>query len=79
MSHLSFREELHAIEAVIAGQGIGIVSVVLVEHELAAGTLVRDRIRDQGRDVAFATLAVQSRIGGHSNACARGPTSGPTC
>ena len=41
MNHLSFREELHAIEAVIAGQGIGIFSDVLVARELAAGTLVR--------------------------------------
>ena len=41
MGHLSFREELHAIEAVIAGQGIGIFSNVLVAHELAAGTLVK--------------------------------------
>ena len=35
------REELHAIEAVIAGQGIGIFSDVLVARELAAGTLVK--------------------------------------
>lgn len=41
VDHLSFREELHAIEAVIAGQGIGIFSNVLVAHELAAGTLVK--------------------------------------
>ena len=41
MQHLSFREELHAIEAVIAGQGIGIFSDVLVAHELVAGTLVK--------------------------------------
>ena len=41
MDHLSFREELHAIEAVIAGQGIGIFSDVLVARELAARTLVR--------------------------------------
>jgi LysR family glycine cleavage system transcriptional activator len=41
MEHLSFREELHAIEAVIAGQGIGIFSDVLVAQELAAGTLVK--------------------------------------
>ena len=41
MEHLSFREELHAIEAVIAGQGVGIFSVVLVAPELAAGTLVK--------------------------------------
>ena len=41
MQHLSFREELHAIEAVIAGQGIGIFSNVLVARELAVGTLVK--------------------------------------
>jgi LysR family transcriptional regulator, glycine cleavage system transcriptional activator len=38
---LSFREEPHAIEAVMAGQGIGICSDVIVGRELAAGTLVR--------------------------------------
>jgi LysR family glycine cleavage system transcriptional activator len=41
MDHLSFREELHAIEAVIAGQGIGIFSNVIVAQELATGTLVK--------------------------------------
>ena len=41
MEHLSFREELHAIEAVIAGQGIGIFSDLLVAQELGAGTLVK--------------------------------------
>jgi LysR family transcriptional regulator, glycine cleavage system transcriptional activator len=41
MQHLSFREELHAIEAVIAGQGIGIFSDVLVASELASGALVK--------------------------------------
>lgn len=38
---LSFREELHAIEAVLAGQGIALVSDVLVAQELAAGILVK--------------------------------------
>lgn len=38
---LVFREELHAIEAVTAGQGIGILSDVLVAPELASGTLVK--------------------------------------
>jgi LysR family glycine cleavage system transcriptional activator len=38
---LSFREELHAIEAVIGGQGVGICSDVLVAHELQVGTLVK--------------------------------------
>lgn len=37
---LSFREEAHAIEAIIAGQGIGICSDVLVAPELASGALV---------------------------------------
>jgi LysR family glycine cleavage system transcriptional activator len=41
MDHLSFREELHAIEAVIAGQGIGLFSNVLVATELKAQTLVK--------------------------------------
>ena len=41
VDHLSFREELHAIEAVTAGQGIGIFSNVLVAPELSAGTLVK--------------------------------------
>ena len=38
---LSFREELHAIEAVIAGQGVAILSDVLVGRELASGALVK--------------------------------------
>ncbi|WP_253075254.1 LysR substrate-binding domain-containing protein [Bradyrhizobium sp. 138] len=41
MQHLSFREELHAIEAVIAGQGVGVFSDVLVANDLAAGRLVK--------------------------------------
>jgi LysR family glycine cleavage system transcriptional activator len=41
LAALSFREELHAIEAVIAGQGLAICSDVLVGRELANGTLVR--------------------------------------
>jgi DNA-binding transcriptional LysR family regulator len=41
LKHLSFREELHAIEAVIAGQGIAICSDVLVARELAMGVLVK--------------------------------------
>lgn len=41
LTALSFREELHVIEAVIAGQGLAICSDVLIEPELANGTLVR--------------------------------------
>ena len=38
---LRFSEEPHAIEAALAGQGIALVSDVLVHRELAQGTLVR--------------------------------------
>lgn len=38
---LHFREELHAIDAIIAGQGIGICSDILVGAELASGALVK--------------------------------------
>jgi len=40
LASLSFREELHAIEAAIAGQGLAICSDVLVRPELANGALV---------------------------------------
>jgi LysR family transcriptional regulator, glycine cleavage system transcriptional activator len=39
--NLSFREELHAIDAVAAGQGIAICSDVLVSNELRTGALVK--------------------------------------
>jgi LysR family glycine cleavage system transcriptional activator len=38
---LSFREELHAIDAVAAGQGIAICSDVVLSRELKHGTLVK--------------------------------------
>jgi LysR family glycine cleavage system transcriptional activator len=38
---LSFREELHAIEAVFAGQGVAICSDVVVGRELRSGALVK--------------------------------------
>jgi LysR family transcriptional regulator, glycine cleavage system transcriptional activator len=38
---LSFREELHAIDAVAAGQGIAICSDVVVSRELEVGTLIK--------------------------------------
>ena len=38
---LRFREELHAIDAVVAGQGIAICSDVVVGDELKSGTLVK--------------------------------------
>jgi LysR family transcriptional regulator, glycine cleavage system transcriptional activator len=41
MTHLTFREEAHAIEAAIAGQGFALCSDVLTERDLACGALVR--------------------------------------
>jgi LysR family glycine cleavage system transcriptional activator len=38
---LSFREELHAIDAVAAGQGIAMFSDVVVGRELRSGVLVK--------------------------------------
>ena len=38
---LSFREELHAIDAVIGGQGIAICSDVVISNELKCGQLVK--------------------------------------
>lgn len=40
LTSFSFREELHAIEAAIAGQGLAICSDVLIGSELANGALV---------------------------------------
>jgi LysR family transcriptional regulator, glycine cleavage system transcriptional activator len=40
LASLSFREELHAIEAAVGGQGIAICSDVLIASELAGGALV---------------------------------------
>lgn len=41
LQSLAFREELHAIEAVLSAQGIAICSDVLVAPELASGALVQ--------------------------------------
>jgi LysR family glycine cleavage system transcriptional activator len=38
---LSFREELHAIDAVVGGQGVAICSDVIVSNELRSGLLVK--------------------------------------
>ena len=38
---LSFREDLHAIDAVVGGQGVAICSDVVVSNELKSGLLVR--------------------------------------
>lgn len=41
MEHLNFREELHAVDAVLAGQGIGMLSDLLVGDELKNGNLLK--------------------------------------
>ena len=41
MTHLTFREEVHAIEAAIAGQGFALCSDVLTERDFACGALVK--------------------------------------
>jgi LysR family glycine cleavage system transcriptional activator len=38
---LSFREEIHAIDAVVAGQGVAICSDIVVSRELKSGALVK--------------------------------------
>lgn len=40
IASFSFREELHTIEAAIAGQGIALCSEVLIGPELASGALL---------------------------------------
>lgn len=56
-----FREELHAIEAVIAGQGVAICSDLLVRKELCDGTLVRlSPVTLDGYGLFLVTLPEQS-------------------
>ncbi|AHG18662.1 LysR family transcriptional regulator [Chania multitudinisentens RB-25] len=38
---LSFTDEIHAIHATIAGQGVGLLSLTLVAEELASGVLIQ--------------------------------------
>ncbi|USE77905.1 LysR substrate-binding domain-containing protein [Cupriavidus gilardii] len=38
---LTFTDEIHAIQATIAGQGVGLLSLTLVAEELASGVLVQ--------------------------------------
>ena len=61
---LSFREELHAIEAAIAGQGVAICSNVLVGPELASGALVPvSRIRLPGYGFYIVHRAGHPKLG----------------
>jgi LysR family glycine cleavage system transcriptional activator len=38
---LSFTDEIHAVQATIAGQGLGLLSLTLVAEELESGVLVQ--------------------------------------
>ena len=38
---LNFTDEIHAVQATVAGQGVGLLSLSLVAEELASGALVR--------------------------------------
>jgi LysR family glycine cleavage system transcriptional activator len=58
---MRFREELHAIEAVVAGQGVAICSDLLVRKELGEGTLVPlSPITLDGYGLFLVTLPEQS-------------------
>lgn len=60
---LRFREELHAIEAVVAGQGVAICSDLLIRKELSAGTLVPlSPITLDGYGLFLVTLPEQSDV-----------------
>jgi LysR family glycine cleavage system transcriptional activator len=62
MQHLSFREELHAIDAMIDGQGIGMCSDALIARELRDGTLVKAfDLKLPGRTYFLVSPAVHPR------------------
>ena len=68
---MRFREELHAIEAVIAGQGVAICSDLLVRKELCDGTLVRlSPVTLDGYGLFLVTLPEQSVALAVRNFCA---------
>lgn len=68
---MRFREELHAIEAVVAGQGVAICSDLLVGKELREGTLVRlSPITLDGYGLFLVTLPEKSADLAVSNFCA---------
>lgn len=68
---MRFREELHAIEAVVAGQGVAICSDLLVRRELRAGTLVRlSPITLDGYGLYLVTLPERSAALPVRNFCA---------
>ena len=61
---MHFREELHAIEAVVAGQGVAICSDLLVSKELSEGLLVRlSSVSLHGFGLYLVTLPEQATVG----------------
>ena len=61
---MRFREELHAIEAVLAGQGVAICSDMLVRRELSEGTLVHlSPVTLDGYGLYLVTLPEQAATG----------------
>ena len=68
---MRFREELHAIEAVVAGQGVAICSDLLVRQELSDGSLVRvSSITLDGYGLYLVTLLEQTTSQGVQDFCA---------
>ena len=66
-----FREELHAIEAVVAGHGVAICSDLLVRRELSEGLLVRlSPVTLEGYGLYLVTLPEQATVGSVKNFCA---------
>ena len=68
---MRFREELHAIEAVVAGQGVAICSDLLIRQELSDGSLVRvSSITLDGYGLYLVTLPEQTTSQGVQDFCA---------
>jgi LysR family glycine cleavage system transcriptional activator len=68
---MRFREELHAIEAVVAGQGVAICSDLLVRKELSEGLLVRvSPMTLEGYGLYLVTLPEQATASTVKSFCA---------
>lgn len=68
---MRFREELHAIDAVVAGQGVAIGSDLLVRKELSEGLLVSlSPVTLEGYGVYLVTLPDRATIGTVKSFCA---------
>ncbi|WP_455286886.1 LysR substrate-binding domain-containing protein [Cupriavidus necator] len=59
---LSFTDEIHAVQATIAGQGVGLLSLTLVAEELASGVLVQPfalALESFGYDLVYTARAAE--------------------